>query len=100
MLKLSIDDVGNSIIAEINLDFISIEGSGKKRHSSTHHIIIYFNEHVLIINSMFPNLSIPKIDEGEFPVKCRALDQLVHILQIVLIMGVGDPKHFVKEAPV
>ena len=100
MLNLSIDDIGDSIIAEINLGFISIEGHGKTSYNSTHHIIIYFDEHVLVINGMFPNLGIAKIDEGEVPVKCRALDQLVHILQIVLIMSVGDPQHFVEEASI
>ena len=101
MLNLGIDDIGDSIIAEINLGLISMEGHGKTiSYISTHHIIVYFDEHILVINGMFPNLGIAKIDEGEIPVKCRALDQVVHILQIVLIMGIGDPQHFVKEASI
>lgn len=60
-----------------------------------YHVVVYLDEHVLIIDRVFPYAIVTKFWKGEAPVKRFACDELVHIFDILLILGVCNPKNFV-----
>lgn len=55
MLDLSVNDIGNRIISEVDLIMtLSIERIAHCYNQSTHHIVVYLDEHILVINRFCP----------------------------------------------
>ena len=100
MFDFGIYNVGDCIVAEVDLAIIRIKSNAKKSKVKTYHVIINFDKHVLAIHGMLPYTVITQVDERKISIVLGGLNQMVQVLQIILVVGVRNPKHFVKEASI
>ena len=99
MVELGVYDVRDGIITKIDLKTVRIGVDSAKTTSNTNHVIVYLDEHVLVVYRMLPHSVITKILKGQILIQRRGLHQLDQIFQVLLILSIGDPQHLIKESP-